>query len=65
MQDTPFPPRLEELKRVLFNDTPQSYWLPLDDTLRSKPEYITIPSFYADKPSLLKQAIDVDTVFDP
>jgi hypothetical protein len=63
MQDTPFPPRLQDLRRVLFEDTPKCYWLPLDDTPRSKIEDITIPSFYAGKPGLLKQALDGTATF--
>jgi hypothetical protein len=63
MQDTPFPPRLQDLRRVLFEDTPKCYWLPLDDTPKSKLEDITIPSFYAGKPGLLKQALDGTATF--
>jgi hypothetical protein len=63
MQDTPFPPRLQDLRRVLFEDTPKCYWLPLDETPRSEIEDITIPSFYAGKPGLLKQALDGTATF--
>jgi hypothetical protein len=60
MQDTPFPPKLQELKWVLFNDNPQCYWLPLDNTLKSQ---LKIPSLPTGKPSLLKQTIDGTATF--